>query len=101
MAEWKEKDIRKLKKVELLELMVSQSKEIDRLKDENIALRTQLESRQLQISQAGSIAEAAMQIYRVAENAQKAADLYLENVKRLANQRISAPANRRTEGTER
>ena len=100
MAEWTEKELRKLKRIELLELMVRQGKEIDRLKAENDSLKEQLESRELQVKNAGSIAEAAMQIYRVAENAQKAVDLYVENAKRLADQRAYAPRIRRQEGNK-
>ena len=79
-----DKQLRKLKKAQLLEIMVEQSKEIDRLREEVGRLNAQLADRTLKISDVGSIAEASLKINDVFEQAQKAADLYLENVRRVA-----------------
>ena len=80
----KNKDLKRLKRTELLEIMLAQSEEIDRLREELERTRKMLKSREVRIKNSGSIAEAALEIYRVVERTQKAADLYLENVKRKA-----------------
>ena len=78
-----DKELKKLKRADLLRIMVAQSKEIDRLKAELEETKAKLASRELVFEQAGSIAEASLGLYEVIERTQKAADLYLENVKRL------------------
>lgn len=77
-----DKEVRKLRKAELLELLVELSEENDRLKEEIKELNQKLEDRKLKIDNCGSIAEASLVISGVFEAAQKAADCYLENVKR-------------------
>ncbi len=79
-----DRKIRKLRKIELLELLLEQEKEIDRLQAENAELQKQLDHRCLQIEEAGSIAEAAMALSGIFEAAQKAADIYLQSVKENA-----------------
>lgn len=76
-----DKDLHRLNRAELLELLLSQSREIERLKSELDAAKEKLENKKITISQSGSIAEAAMKLTNIFEEAQKAADLYLENVK--------------------
>ena len=75
-----QKELKKLKRGELLEILVTQSREIDRLKADLEEARKALEDRKILVDQSGSIAEASLAIYQVVENAQKAADLYLENL---------------------
>ena len=79
-----EKELRKMKRPALLEILVSQSREIDRLKAELEQKNKELENRQILIEKSGSLAEASLEIYHVLESAQAAADLYLENIKRNA-----------------
>ncbi|MBR0378556.1 MAG: DNA repair protein [Lachnospiraceae bacterium] len=76
-----EKDLKKLRRTELLEIMLDQSYEIDQLRKRVKELEEQLEDRRIKIENAGSIAEASLQLTKVFEEAQKAADLYLENVR--------------------
>lgn len=82
----KEKDIKRFNRVELLEMLLEQSKEVERLKAKNHELEEQLESRRILIDQAGSIAEAALQLNQIFETAQRAADQYLENVRQICQQ---------------
>lgn len=82
-----DKELRKLNRAELLELLLAQSKESEQLRRELEEVKRQLESRQLQVQEAGSIAEASMQLHKIFETAQDAADQYLENVRsRMQNQ---------------
>ena len=91
-------ELKKLNRIELLELLLAQSKEIDRLNQEISRLNGELEKqkalqqetekrledRRLRLEETGSMAEAALSVFHVLEDAQKAADLYLENVRRKA-----------------
>lgn len=78
-----DKEVHKLKRAELLEILVEQKKEIARLKKRLKAAEEKLESRDILIRQAGSIAEASLQLNHIFEDAQNAADQYLENIRRL------------------
>ena len=78
-----DRNLRKMKKRELLEVLLEQEKEIERLKDENVRLRKHLKARKIKIENTGSIAEAAMELSGIFEAAQQAADLYLKNVKAM------------------
>lgn len=78
-----DKELHKLKRAELLEIMVEQSKEIDTLKKQLAAAERKLQNRRIMIEKAGSIAEASLALNHIFSDAQKAADQYLENVQRL------------------
>lgn len=81
-----EKELLSLKKSELLEIMLAQSREIDSLRAQLAEANARLEERRIAIEESGSIAEASLKLTKVFEEAQKAADLYVENVKRKAQQ---------------
>ena len=75
-----ERTLKQLKKIELYEILLAQSKEIDRLKQELIETQQKLENKQIIIQEAGSLADAALKLTKIFEEAQKAADIYLENI---------------------
>lgn len=83
------RNLRKLSRVELLEILVEQSEEIDKLRLELEETKAQLNERQMAISNAGSLAEAALKINKLFESADAAAKQYLENVAALANRQQS------------
>lgn len=83
-----DKELKKLSRVELLEMLLEQSKEVEQLKMQNRQMQAQIESRQIKIDRAGSIAEAALQLNEVFETAQRAADQYLENVRQLYDSQL-------------
>lgn len=72
----------KLKKKELLEIMLAQGEEIDALRARVADLEAQLADRELQFQQIGSIAEASLQVTDIFKEAEKAAAIYLENIRR-------------------
>ena len=76
-----DKELRKLRRGELLEMLLEQTKENERLKKQLADLKAQLENREIILKRSGSIAEAALKLNGVFEAAQKAADQYLENIK--------------------
>lgn len=75
-----DKELRKLSRMDLLEMLIEQSKEVDTLKIQVEQLTQQLESRRIIAQEAGSIAQAALQLNDVFNAAQQAADQYLENI---------------------
>lgn len=75
-----QKEIRKMSRRDLLEILVLQSQKIDELEEELKGAKELLESKQIMISEAGSIAEASLKLNKVFEAAQQAADQYLENI---------------------
>ncbi len=78
-----ENELRKLKRVDLLEMLLEQSQELERVKAQLERAESELHSRKILLDNAGSIAEAAMQLNDIFTVAQKTADQYLENIKRL------------------
>ena len=72
-------------RLELLELLYAQSQKMEALQQENEQLRAELEQRRLHIAQAGSIAQAALQLNGVFDSVQEAADQYLENIAALSH----------------
>lgn len=79
-----EKDFRKLKRIELYEIMLAQAEEIDTLRSELAATKEELNNKKIKIEQSGSLAEASLKLTNIFEEAQKVADLYLFNLKRKA-----------------
>ena len=77
-----EKDLRKLSKVELLELLISQGRENIALRERAERAEAELAERRIRIEESGSIADAAMKLSGVFEAAQKAIDLYRESCER-------------------
>jgi cell division septum initiation protein DivIVA len=88
-----EQQVRKLKRVELFQIIRNQEEEILQQRKKIQELEQQLTERTIRLEQTGSIAEAALQINGVMEAAQKAADQYLESIRQLEQE-----ARRRAEG---
>lgn len=75
-----EKDMKKLTRYQLLELLIAQSTRVEELQAQLEQTQAKLDSRDIQMTVIGSIAEASLQLSGVMEAAQKAADLYLAAV---------------------
>lgn len=73
--------LKKLSRLEILELFLKQSEELAQVKKELKIAKEELEERRITISESGSIAEAALKLSGIFEVAQKAANEYLDNVK--------------------
>lgn len=80
------KKMKKLRRAELLEMLIEQTKRGDALEQEIASLREQLRNRDLSLREAGTLAEASLRINAVFEAADAAAAMYLENVRHLAAQ---------------
>ena len=84
-----EKEMRKLSRADLLELLIEQSQEVRQLRVWLQQAEEKLASRHLDICDAGSIAEASLRLNGVFEAADAAAAQYLENI-RILSQRQEA-----------
>lgn len=85
-----ERELKRMSRTEILELLLSQTNRIEEL-EEKLKEATakaqeateQIQDRQIKIDQAGSIAEASLQLSGIFQDAQVAANLYLENIKKM------------------
>lgn len=76
-----DRELKRLSRRDLLELLLEQSRERDALRLELEKTKAALAERKLCIEQAGSIAEAALRLNGVFEAAQAAAEQYLESIR--------------------
>ena len=86
-TEAKENDLSKLKKRELLEIMLAQGKEIDSLRERVAELEAQLANREFEFNKIGSIAEASLAVTDIFKEAEKAAVIYIENIRRRCEEK--------------
>ncbi|MCD8015557.1 MAG: hypothetical protein LUG99_20840 [Lachnospiraceae bacterium] len=75
-----DKELRKMKRSELIEIIYALQEDEENYREENEALRGQLHEKVLRMDEAGSIAEAALSLNHIFENAQYAAGQYLESI---------------------
>ena len=76
-----EKDLKKLGRAELLELLIEAVKENDTLREELSRARADAAERSIYVQESGSMAEAALKLNGIFEAADKAAEQYLSNVR--------------------
>lgn len=81
-----EKDLKKLNRYQLLELLIIQTKRVEKLQKLLEDSEKQLKEQNIKISSLGNIAEASMQVHGVFQAAQDAADTYLNKAKRHAEE---------------
>lgn len=77
-----DKELRRLSRGELLEMLIAQAAENDQLKNRLEQAEAQLRDRKIAINNAGSLAEAALSLNGV----EAAAHQYLENIERISGQ---------------
>ena len=86
-----EKELRKMNRTELIEIIYALQQNEKTLRRENEDLQEQLEDRTIHMEKAGSIAEAALGLNHIFEDAERAAKQYLYSVKK----RRGRPSSRR------
>lgn len=82
-------ELKRLRRSELLEMLIAQSREIQTLQARLDAAEKQLQARELAVKEAGSIAEASLRISGVFEAVQDACKLYIDNIRRLDRQQAT------------
>ena len=95
-----DKELRKLSRSDLLELLISQTEENQVLKSRVEQMQNQLLDRRIAVDKAGSIAEASLQLNGVFQAAEKAAQQYLENIQRMSEEQDTIGRNIREKATE-
>lgn len=93
-----DRELKKLSRADLLELLVEQLKENDQLRAQLEAAEKRLAQRKIELEKAGSIAEASLQLNGVFEAAQAACAQYVENIEQLSarQEQICAQMERET-----
>lgn len=82
----KKKELQRLRRRDLLELLIDLSKENEQLREQNRNLEAQLNQRTIAVSEAGSLAEAVLRLNGVFGAAQAACDQYVRNVQQRCRQ---------------
>lgn len=87
-GEMSRNDLRRLRRLDLLELLLAEREENERLKEEMRQqeiemqeLKCKLEDRRICISKAGSMAEAALALNHIFEDADAAAKQFLDSIR--------------------
>lgn len=75
------KSLKRIKRKELLEIMLEQAERIKELEDKLALTTKELENKKITINESGSIAEASLKLNNIFTDAQSAIDQYLDNVK--------------------
>lgn len=78
-----DRELRKLRRSELLELLIAQGKENAALQEKLLKAEEAAQNREMTIREAGSMANAAVEINDLIGTAQRAVDLYTENIYRV------------------
>lgn len=80
-----DKELKHMSRAELLELLIEQMEENERLRLSLAKANAELADRQITLERAGSIAKAALELNKVFEAADLAARQYVESVRRAAD----------------
>lgn len=94
----KDNSLKKMKRKDLLEILLLQNEKIKELEEKNKNLEDKLNEKEIIIKESGSIAELSLKLNKVFEAAQKAADDYLESIKSMAtsnNKKIKPEYNKK------
>ena len=84
------KELRRLSRQDLLELLLRQQRENETLTAKLAELEKQLQDRAIHIRTAGSMAEAALALNGVFADADKAVEQYMENIRRCSEEQQKA-----------
>lgn len=79
-----EKELKKLNRYQLLDMLIIQTERANHLQKQLEAAQEKLDSREVELTVMGSIAEASLHLGGVFEAAQNAADIYLNAAKERA-----------------
>ena len=84
-----QKELKRLSRGDLLEMMLSLSKENEHLRKDLHTVRQQLEDRRLTVEQSGTLADAVMQLNGVFQAAQAACEQYRLNIRAQAEEALA------------
>ena len=81
-----DKEFKRLSRPQLIDIIYQFQLKVDKLTEQNQKLEQQLADKRFRVSQAGNIAEAALEIHNVMQAAQNAASHYLEEIRIMRNE---------------
>lgn len=87
-----DKELRRLSRGELLEMLLAQTRENQRLREELERTQAELKNREILIAKSGTMAEASLRLNGMFEAADRAVSQYLENVRRIADEQLASLA---------
>jgi hypothetical protein len=87
MSNMTDKELRKLSRKDLLEMLLEQTKRAEQLQEQLDKKNKELEDKRIIIENSSSLAEAALKLNGIFEAAQRAADDYLYNIKCAADEK--------------
>lgn len=96
-----DKELKKLHRRDLLELLIHQTEDNEKLQSDVDLLNAQLQSKNVNMAKAGSIAEAVVQVNEVFQKADKIAEEYIENVRLLSERQEETCARMERECQEK
>ena len=85
-----DKEFKRLSRVQLIDIIYQFQLKQDELTAENEKLKKALADKRILVSNAGNLAEAALEIHNVMQTAQSAAEHYLEEVQRRVDKEYLA-----------
>ena len=77
-----DKELRQLSRRDLLEMLIESEKENERLRSELEAAQSELQNRDIIVTDSGSLAEASLRLNGIFQAADDAVNQYIENVKK-------------------
>ena len=95
-----DKELRRLRRDDLLQILINQQKQIDALNEELQRSKEALDNRDLAVQESGTLAEAALKMNGVFDAAQSAADEYLAQMRKRADE-LAAEADKRLAEAQR
>lgn len=81
-----EKELKRLSRVDLLEMLIAQSKKLERVEKELADAKAELDRREIAVTTSGTLAEAALKLAGIFETADKAAAQYIDTLRERAEQ---------------
>ena len=78
-----DKEFKRLSRAQLIDIIYQLQLQMDKLAEQNRDLERELEDKRLRLSNAGNIAEAALEINDCLRSAQNAAEQYLNEIKAI------------------
>jgi len=97
--EMDEKELKRLNREQLLRIMLSQSREMDRLKERLASVREEIAGREQRLSGTEDLASACAALNRLEDAARETAEQYLGSILRICAEK-AADAGKRAEWEE-
>lgn len=82
-----DKELRRLNRADMMQMILDLTRENESLRDELRTTKAELEKREIEISESGTLAEAALKLSGIFEAADVACMLYAENMRKRSNKK--------------